>query len=128
MSKNINFLFSLLIGLITVSVTLILFFLGHGDKSTLDWASLVFILIAELALFLGIIIFTLQPSSSGQTIMRTGIISVLFMYWLFTLVIGLFRNVFIDYTNIFYMINSAVIGLVAITSALIYRVSLSTKD
>ncbi|AFL99035.1 hypothetical protein Desde_0582 [Desulfitobacterium dehalogenans ATCC 51507] len=128
MNKNINFFYSLLIGLIVLAVTFIIFFLGVDNKSSLDWVSLAFVLIAEIALFGGITLLAIQPSSSRQIILRTGIISVFSMYWLFTLLIGLFRNIFKDYTNIFYMINIGIIGMVAVVSILIYRVSLGSKE
>lgn len=69
------------IGFLIVVVTLLLFFLIIESKKIIDWAGLVFILIAEFGFFSGLISIDIESKYLSSSVMlRSGAYSILSIY------------------------------------------------
>lgn len=116
MNKSIKIYPILSIGFIVIATTLVIFFLGDSifDKTILEWLSLAFVVLSEIALFAGITITSLQVSPTNKMLIRSGMISTLFIYWLITVVCALFKNLFNDNLSGYIVLQIIIIAITAI--------------
>lgn len=117
MSSKMKTLANAGIGVIIIAVTLAVFFAGHTNqqKEAVDWLVLTFTLIAEAALFSGIIITSMCKHATNKVLIRSGIISTLFIYWVITTIISIItRNIFVDNVGGFVTIQVIICAVTAI--------------
>lgn len=129
MNNNTKIYSTLAIGVIVIAATISIFFLGMYDKVRIDWLILTFILISEIALFLGVIITAMQNSPTNKVLIRSGIISTLFIYWIVTVLSSIFlRNALIENPNHFLIMNIVLIAVTAIIVISLNISALNTND
>ncbi|MGE5391238.1 MAG: hypothetical protein ACM3PE_09275 [Deltaproteobacteria bacterium] len=121
------------IGLVIVAVTLIVFFVGFsaGEKTTLDWLSLIFVLVAEIALIIGMIYMPLTQPGAGANLIRMGVLTTLLIYLAATVIMWLFAHpVFGDNRNGFITTQIVILGSAAtvIMALMTSASSLSGKE
>ncbi|AFQ46416.1 hypothetical protein [Desulfosporosinus meridiei] len=118
---------SISIGFIVIATTLAIFFLGDSiySKTNLEWLSLAFVILSEIALFAGTTIMSLQVSPTNKMLIRSGMISTLFIYWVITVVCAFFKNIFIDNLKGYIVLQIIIIAITAIIIILLN--SLATR-
>ena len=84
-----------LIGILVFLVTIFLFFILTEDTTIVSWVSLIFIIVAEIGLFGGLIIADILADKSAGVMMRSGINGVLSIYAIVSII-----------TSIVFMINA----------------------
>ncbi|AET70548.1 hypothetical protein Desor_5159 [Desulfosporosinus orientis DSM 765] len=116
MKSNTKISLSISIGAIVVAATLAIFFLGDSisAKTSLDWLSLAFIILSEIALFAGTTIMSMQVSPTNKILIHSGITSTLVIYWLITLVGAFFKDIFKDNLNGYIILQVIIIAITAI--------------
>lgn len=104
------------IGLIMVAITLVLFLLGFsgGEKGTLHWISLLFILIAEAALIAGLVLMTNRSTTLNSTLLKAGLMSTFSLYLIITVLLAVFNPLFGESINAFVTTQVTICGIAAI--------------
>lgn len=128
MNKNVKLASCTAVGVIIIALTILIFLLGVTEKTSLDRASFVFILISEIILFAVTAYITVKHSRSDKTIIRSGIVTTLSAYWALTVLIALFRNIFENHINTFIIVNCIVIALAAVVSILLNTAALNISS
>ncbi len=124
MNKTLKSTTSTIIGLIVVSVTVAVFFLGTvSPRELLDWFSLSFVLLSEFLMFGTLIYLTLSSSESNERIIHIGVLSTIATYWVISVVLALLRHLFNEHLNTFVVVNIILIGIASIISVLLYTVA-----
>lgn len=127
MSNKTRMLGTLAIGAIVVVITIAVFFAGfsQGEKTTVDYAALLFELVSEFAFFGGVV-FLLNNDSMGKTLIRAGLISTAILYWLITTVVGLLSGaIFEDNLGGFVTTQLIVMGIAAIITICLFMAASS---
>ncbi len=102
------------IGAIIIILTLLVFFLGNqSPKSSLDWLSLVFVLVSEIVVFGWLIYIKNSSANPSKRIFQTRIFSAFTVYWIINLLLALFRDKFAGNSNYFILVNILLIGIIA---------------
>jgi hypothetical protein len=131
MNKSSRRIITGLIGLIVISATLVAFFVGfgNGQKESIDYMALAFVLISELVLFVMIISIDNFKNKANGLFLYSGVISALVVYWIVTTLISiLLPGVLKDNINAFMTVQIIVFALSAIIVLLIIMSSFSVKD
>lgn len=130
MDKNTKKISSIAIGFIVMAATLAIFFLSNTktEISYLQWLALIFVLISELMLFLGIVFIVMQDSSSNKVFLSSGMISTLFIYCLITVISFFSKNSFENNENGFIIMQIVFIAITAIIIVLINVFAIKVKD
>lgn len=81
---------AIVVGIFTVAVTLLIFFMNITEITEIDWTALFFIITAELIFFVGIVLIDILAEKSYGTMFRTGGFSTLVVYGITAIVISLF--------------------------------------
>lgn len=105
------------IGLIVIIITLVVFFVGFQkvEKTNLDYLALMFILLSEVALFIGLVILLTNEAPMSSIIIRSGVISTLSIYWLLTIIVYfIYKNTYKDSVGGFAAVQLILMALVAI--------------
>lgn len=125
MKINTKLSLSISIGAIVIATTLAIFFLGDplSAKSRLEWLSLAFVILSEIALFTGTTILSAQVSPTNKIIMRSGMLSTLFIYWLLTLIGAFFKNIFKDNLSGYIILQVIIIAITAIIIILLHSIA-----
>lgn len=120
MKNSLKAIPAIVIGAIFIILTLFVFLsVTSAPRGIADWLGLSFILLSELAVFGYALYFFSASAKSGRRIYQVGILSTLTVYWVVTLMLSLFRNVFADNIKYFILLNAALIGITAIISVLL---------
>lgn len=117
MNHKTKLLLNIFMGLIVIAMTLLIFFLGFSKqpKIFIDYISLIFIIFSEVILFGGMILVLYNGAKVNKIIMRAGVISTLFLYWIFTILTSVFfKLMFNDNVSTFVIIQFMAIAIVAI--------------
>jgi hypothetical protein len=133
MSNKTKTLANSVIAAIVISITLRVFLTVNAAnaRTAIDWYALVFVLISEAALFGGIIYTTTAKRQSNNMLIKLGIISTLFFYWIATIVISTFtRGIFANSVGGFVAIQMVLCAITAIIIIILYMsaVSIAAKD
>ena len=125
MKSNTKLSLSISIGAIVIATTLAIFFLSDplSAKTSLEWLSLAFVILSEIALFTGTTILSVQVSPTSRIIMHSGILSTLFIYWLATLAGAFFKNIFKDNSSGYIILQIIIIALTAIIIILLHSLA-----
>lgn len=125
MKINTKLSLSISIGAIVIATTLAIFFLGEplSTKSRLEWLSLAFVILSEIALFTGTTILSAQVSPTSKIIMHSGMLSTLFIYWLATLVGVFFKDLFKDNLSGYIILQVIIIAITAIIIILLQSIA-----
>lgn len=117
-------------GLSIIAVTLGIFFLQQFEKTGIYWWALFFVLLSELALFVGLEVLGTIQSNFSKVFVRSGIFYVLLLYFLITIISCLFVGKFKDNINTFISIEIIIIAITAILTLSIFAFShrISLKD
>ncbi|SCY91272.1 hypothetical protein [Alkaliphilus peptidifermentans] len=102
--------------LIIIAITLVTFFVGFSkdDRTSFDYAGLVFVLISEFALFAGLFLLTINDRYTKTTFIRAGITTALSGYWILaTFTSLLFRKIFNDNLGGFITTQIMIMGVAA---------------
>ena len=122
MSKRMQGILSLVVGLIIIGITLVVYFVGFSSepKSTIDWVGLVFVLLAEVLFIAGMSLINANIKNSSEVI-KVGIISALFFYWVITVILAFISEVLFE-SNVraFITIHIILFGLIAILCISLY--------
>ncbi|NFG62001.1 hypothetical protein [Clostridium sp. CMCC3677] len=94
-------LFSI-IGILIEILTVFLFFMLTKDRTSIVWLCLIFMILSELILFGGYILIEYIAQKSSQIIIRAGVGTTLFGYWIISFVTSLvFINLEKDFIKYF---------------------------
>ena len=128
MPDKMKMLLILGIGIIIIAVTLVIFLIGFssGEKTTLHWLSLLFVLISEVALIGGLILMRVRIETLNATLLKAGITSTLFIYFVITVLLAVFKPLFAGNLNAFITIQVTMIGIAA-AAIMALLISASTK-
>lgn len=88
MTMNRRNLTAIVVGILTVAVTLLIFFMNITERTEIDWTALFFIIIAELNFFGGIILIDMLANNSYGTMLRAGGFSTLAIYGIVALAVS----------------------------------------
>lgn len=119
-----------LIGVIVIAATLVIFFAGfnNAQKQTIDYLSLTFVLISEVALFGAMLALIGFNNSTNKVVLCSGILSALVIYWLVTIFVSIFFSpVFRDNTNGFVTTNIIIIAITAIVVIVLFMAAAGIK-
>ncbi len=111
-----------IIGLIIIAVTLSIFFLLSFEKIAISWWALSFVLLAEIALLVGLEILVIDKHLN-KVFVSSGVSSVLFLYFVATIISCFFASNFKDNINSFIIIEIVIIAITAIITILIFAFS-----
>lgn len=116
MANNRNVVLLLSIGAIIIAVTLVIFLVGisGGEKTTLHWLSLLFVLISEAALIGGLIFMTVRIDTLNTTLLKAGVSSTLFIYFIITVLLAIFKPLYAAHLNAFITTQVTVAGIAAV--------------
>jgi len=131
MSRKVRTLVTIGIGLIVFIVTLIIFFLGYTNhsKEGIDWLSLIFVLISEIALFGGTSVILSKNYSSSRMLLVSGIISTLSVYWIVASVLSVFsKNIFKDNIRGFATTQIVILAIALIISIALYAFGINVNE
>lgn len=128
MPDKMKMLLTLAIGIIIIAVTLVIFLVGFsiGEKTTLHWLSMLFVLISEVALIGGLIFMSIRVERLNETLLKAGITSTLFIYFVITVLLAVFKPLFAGNLNAFITIQVTMIGIAA-AAIMALLISASTK-
>ncbi|MCL2760562.1 MAG: hypothetical protein FWD70_02820 [Desulfuromonadales bacterium] len=125
MPNKIGVISIALIGIIVIAFSITAFFLLDIERIAVNVWALAFLLLAELALFGGLIGLRFIGANHGKVFLRTGIATVLWFYFIATFVSVLFARAFRENLKIFILIELTIIVLFAIVAISIFAVSRS---
>ena len=131
MSHKVRTLATMGIGLIVFIVTLVVFLLGYTNhpKEGIDWISLIFVLISEIALFGGTTIILAKNYSSSQMLLVSGIISTLSIYWIATFILSIFsKNIFEDNIRGLVTTEVVILAIALIISIALYAAGINVHE
>lgn len=123
MSKYDKILSSAVIGAIVIAATFLIFFLTRTQKTSLDGAALLFVLISEIILFGGIIFILCDRSRSDKTVIKIGMVSALSIYFIAAVLTAFLRRGFKENLNGFILANALFIMFTAVVFILLAVVS-----
>ncbi|MDR0286710.1 MAG: hypothetical protein LBI03_03245 [Clostridiales bacterium] len=130
MSKTLKTAFLSLIGFIVITVTLSVYFLLDFTKTPASNIGISFVLLAELALFGVIIGIGFVSESPNRLFLRTGMISGVSLYWVATVVVFFFYDIFDENVNGMWILE--IIGftvmLVIAVSVVIFSSKINSND
>jgi uncharacterized membrane protein len=124
--KNKMLVANIIICLIVVSVTFAIFFVGFSknERTSVDYASLSFVLISEFILFTAFSLLAVNIIYMKTVLIRSGIITTLSGYWVLTTFISLFfRKVFMNNLGGFILIQMIIMSITAIICITLFMVS-----
>ena len=126
MTMNRRNLTAIVVGILTVAVTLLIFFMSITERTEIDWTALFFILIAELNFFGGIILIDILANNSYGTMLRAGGFSTLAIYGIVALVVSfVFIYLKIDRQK---MLTTIQLTILAIEIAILLMIASSAKS
>lgn len=131
MNNSLRRIITGIIGLIIISATLVVFFMGfgNGQKENIDYAALIFVIISEIVLFGTMILIDDFKNKSNGLFLNSGVISALVLYWIATTLISiLLPEVLKDNINAFITVQILVFALAAVIVLLIILASSHVKD
>lgn len=101
-------------GLIVIAFSLSAFFLLDIERIALYGCALTFLLLSEFVLFGGLIGLRLTGVNHSRVFVKTGLVSVLFLYFFSTLISVLCASFFRESFSAFVLIELAIIAFFAI--------------
>ncbi len=108
------------VGIITVVLTIFIFFMATSEWVDIKWLGLMFTLLAECTLFGGMLLIEKTTNLSFGLLLRSGVYSLLTIYFvLATACSVVFMNMDRNHTKLFITIQVIIIGMVAIMLLLI---------
>lgn len=119
------------IGLVVFLVTLVVFFLGftNHQKEAIDLLALTFVLISEIAFFGSTTVLLARKFRGSQTLLVSGIISTLFIYWITSTLLSIFSgNIFKDNVRGFATTQIIILALALIISIALYASVINVKE
>ncbi|MBU5674912.1 hypothetical protein KQI88_00595 [Alkaliphilus sp. MSJ-5] len=131
MKNNKRLVANIIICLIIATVTLVTFFVGFskGERTSFDYASLIFVMISEFALFAGLILLSVNSAYMKTALIRSGIITALSGYWILTTLVSLFfRVIFNDNLGGFITVQIIIMGITAIICITLFIVSSNVQS
>lgn len=131
MKNNKRLVANIIICLIIATVTLVTFFVGFskGERTSFDYASLIFVLISEFTLFAGLILLSANNAYMKPALIRSGVITALSGYWILTILMSLFfRIIFNDNLGGFITIQIIIMGITAIICITLFIVSSNVQS
>jgi len=123
MKNRFNGSFVAIIGVIVISFTLISFLLFDFEKTSLSLWALGFLILSELALFVGLSMVANRKEKHHQLFMVSGLSVSLFLYFLTALVCAFLSSLFKDNVNQFLMLELSVLMFFSIMIIVIYAFS-----
>ena len=114
MKNRFNGSFVAIIGVIVISFTLISFLLFEFEKTSLSLWALGFLILSELALFVGLSMLAYRKAKHHQVFLISGLSVSLFLYFLTALVCTFFSGLFKNNVNQFLMLELSVLVFFAI--------------
>lgn len=131
MNGKVKNIASIGIGLTIFIVTLVVFFLGYANhpKEVIDWLSLTFVLISEIALFCGTTVVLTKKYTSSQMLLASGIISTLSICFIVTTILSIFsRNIFKDNVHGFATTEIIILAIAIIISISLYVAVINIRE
>jgi len=123
------------IGLIIIAVTLVQFFIGFSNDNvvpsseqlTIKWLALTFMLLSEIALTASLVLLMMPVKELNETLLKAGILPILFGYFALTVLLAVFRSFFTDHVSAYISTQITILGIVAVIIIAVI-ISSSTKD
>lgn len=131
MSDKVKTFANIGIGLTIFIVTLVLFFLGYTShpKESIDWLALIFVLVSEIALFGGTTVILIRKYTNSQMLLISGIISILFIYWISASILSIFsNNIFQNNVRGFATTQIILLAIALIISISLYAAVINVKE
>jgi len=119
-----------IVGILVIGITFIIFFLGLGGmvKTGLDYAALLFVVLSEILLFLGMGFVMRDRVFMSKTVIRSGMITLLWFYFLVTVAFSsLSHLLFQDHVALFITAQLVILVLSAIIAILIFMAATKVK-
>lgn len=123
MSNKAKTLANSAIAIIVISITLRVFLSVNAvhARTAIDWYALVFVLISEAALFGSIIMISTGKSTMHNNLIKLGIVTTLFFYWVASIGISTFaKGIFINSTGGFVTIQIILCMAAAIITIILF--------
>lgn len=130
MKKKISAISIGIISIIVIAVTLSIFFMLDFEKTLVSWWALFFVLLSEIILFSGIWVTSLFRDLPNKVFIRSGLNSILLLYFFATVVTSLFSGMLKDNVNLFVIIEIVIIAisLIIITILLQFSIRINSTD
>lgn len=123
MKNRFNGSFVAIIGVIVISFTLISFLLFDFEKTALSLWALGFLILSELALFVGLCMVAYHKEKHHELFMVSGLSVSLFLYFITSLVCAFLSSLFKDNVNQFLMLELSVLMFFSIMIIVIFAFS-----
>ncbi|MDF2941306.1 MAG: hypothetical protein K0S01_164 [Herbinix sp.] len=118
-TRNINAIE--IIGFILILLTILLFGILPGQRTSLDWISICFVLAAEIEFILGFLFVQREAGHLEGTMLYSGAISIIALYSAISILVSiLFMLVFREETRYLVAIQIILMSITAILLVLIY--------
>jgi len=123
MQKGIGIKSLALIGILVIALTLAVFFLLEIATVTVNVSALVFLLLAEVVLFGGLIGIQFSGANHSRVFLASGLTGALLLYFVSTLILTFLAGLFRERANAYILIELGVVVLFAITAIAILSFS-----
>ena len=121
-----------IVGGLTILITLLIFFLLGLGSSTINNLALMFVIISEVVFFGGTTYLCANDKFKGSLFTKSGVISALFIYLIMSMILGLASGVFGDNVGAFILVgvilNALLIGAIAIFWLFSHRINTSDEE
>lgn len=117
---------AIVVGILTVAVTLLIFFMNITEITEIDWTSLFFIITAELIFFVGIVLIDISAEKSYGTMLRAGGFSTLAVFGILAIAVSfVFIYLEIDRQK---MLITMQLTILAVEIAILLMIASSAKS